>query len=92
MKSTGIVRNVDDLGRIVIPMELRKTMNIQEKDPLAIYTNGDRILLKKYQPACIFCGNAEDLSVHHGKNICHACLTEITKESVVYLHNSVSLE
>lgn len=92
MKSTGIVRNVDDLGRIVIPMELRKIMDIQEKDPLEIYTNGDKILLKKYQPACIFCGNAEDLSVHHGKNICHTCLTQITRESVIYLPKAVSVE
>lgn len=88
MKSTGIVRDVDPLGRIVIPMELRKTMNIQEYDSLEIYTNDHQILLKKYHPACILCGSAENLSIHHGKKICQICRTEISKESVVYLHKA----
>lgn len=92
MKSTGIVRNVDEIGRIVIPMELRKTMDIQEKDPLEIYTNDDKILLKKYQPACIFCGNAEDLSVHHGKSICKSCVADLVKDNeVVYISSAVSV-
>ena len=79
MKSTGITRKIDELGRVVIPIELRRTMNIEEKDALEIYTDGDRIILKKYQPACLFCGNAEDVIHHKGKNICKGCLGEIGK-------------
>ena len=57
MKSTGIVRKVDELGRIVIPIELRRTLDIDIKDALEIYVDGDQIILKKYEPACIFCQN-----------------------------------
>ncbi len=74
MKSTGIVRRVDDLGRIVIPIELRRTLRIDEKDALEIYVDGERIVLKKYEPACVFCGNAEDIRSFKEKNICRACL------------------
>lgn len=63
MKSTGIVRRVDELGRIVLPIELRRTLNIAEKDSLEIYVDGASIMLKKYQPACIFCDNAKDIHV-----------------------------
>ncbi|MDD3364485.1 MAG: AbrB/MazE/SpoVT family DNA-binding domain-containing protein [Syntrophomonas sp.] len=61
MKSTGVVRKIDDLGRIVLPIELRRTMGINEKDALGIYVDGDKIILKKYEPACIFCDNVEDV-------------------------------
>ena len=57
MKSTGVVRKLDNLGRIVIPIELRKTMDIAVKDTLEIFTEGDQIILKKYHPACIFCND-----------------------------------
>ncbi len=77
MKSTGIVRKVDELGRIVIPKELRNTLNIEEKDSLEIYVDGEHIILKKYEPACIFCGNAKDVQVYKGKNICPACMDEL---------------
>ncbi|MGE5454248.1 MAG: AbrB/MazE/SpoVT family DNA-binding domain-containing protein [Methylocystaceae bacterium] len=80
MKSTGVVRKVDELGRIVIPIELRRTMGIEEKDALEIYVDNDKIILKKYEPACIFCGNAEDVNNYKGKNICRNCLTEIAKQ------------
>ena len=60
MKSTGIVRKVDELGRVVIPIELRRTLGIEEKDALEIYTDNEKIVLKKYEPACIFCGNAKE--------------------------------
>ena len=56
MKSTGIVRKVDELGRVVLPIELRRTLDIAEKDALEIYVDSDRIVLRKYEPACIFCG------------------------------------
>lgn len=79
MKSTGVVRKVDELGRIVLPMELRKTLNIAEKDALGIYIDGDQIILKKYEPACIFCGNARDVENFKGKNICKACFEEMKK-------------
>ncbi|HCY36251.1 MAG TPA: AbrB family transcriptional regulator [Candidatus Margulisbacteria bacterium] len=61
MKSTGIVRNVDGLGRVVLPMELRRTMGIAEKDPMEIFVDGDLIILRKYEPACVFCGNTTDV-------------------------------
>lgn len=77
MKSTGIVRRVDELGRVVIPIELRRTLEIAEKDALEIYVDGEQIILKKYQPACIFCGNAKDVKNFKGKNICKTCLEEI---------------
>ncbi|MGI6486368.1 MAG: AbrB/MazE/SpoVT family DNA-binding domain-containing protein [Tepidanaerobacteraceae bacterium] len=77
MKSTGIVRRVDELGRVVIPIELRRTLDIAVKDALEIYVDSDRIVLKKYQPACIFCGSAENVVNFRGKNICKSCLREI---------------
>lgn len=74
MKSTGIVRKVDDLGRIVLPIELRRTLNIDEKDPLEIYVNGDNIILKKYEPACVFCGKNEGVLNYKDKNVCQSCV------------------
>ena len=79
MKATGMVRKVDELGRIVLPIELRRTLDIAEKDPLEIYVNGNTIILKKYEPACIFCGNAKDVSNYKGKNICSECMSELKK-------------
>ena len=80
MKSTGVVRKVDELGRIVIPIELRRTMGIEEKDALEIYVDSEKIILKKYEPACIFCGNAENVVIYKGKNLCKNCLTELSKQ------------
>ena len=77
MKSTGIVRKVDELGRVVIPIELRRTLDINIKDALEIYVDGEQIILKKYAPACIFCSNAKDIEVFKGKNICPQCLEEL---------------
>ena len=79
MKSTGMVRKVDELGRIVIPIGLRRTMDIEEKDALEIFVDGDKIILKKYEPACLFCGNAEEVVNYKGKNICRACAAELKK-------------
>ena len=79
MKSTGIVRKVDELGRVVLPIELRRTLDIAEKDSLEIYVDGNTIILKKYEPACIFCGNAEDVISYKGKNICSNCMDELKK-------------
>jgi transcriptional pleiotropic regulator of transition state genes len=74
MKSTGIVRKIDPLGRIVLPMELRKTLNINEKDPLEIFVDGASIILSKYEPACVFCSRVKGNIVFEGKNICSDCL------------------
>ncbi|MGB7606193.1 MAG: AbrB/MazE/SpoVT family DNA-binding domain-containing protein [Lutisporaceae bacterium] len=79
MKSTGIVRKVDELGRVVIPIELRRTLTIEEKDSLEIYVDGEHIILKKYEPACIFCGDARDVKPYKGKNICPACMDELKR-------------
>jgi transcriptional pleiotropic regulator of transition state genes len=79
MKSTGIVRKVDELGRVVLPIELRRTLDIAEKDALEIYVDGATIILKKYEPACIFCGDAKDVMVYKGKNICPNCMKELKK-------------
>ena len=77
MKATGIVRKVDELGRIVIPIELRRTLNIEEKDSMEIYVNDDSIILRKYEPACIFCGGTHGVEVFKGKNICASCKAEL---------------
>ena len=79
MKSTGIVRKLDDLGRIVLPVELRRTLQIEEKDPVEIFVEDDMIILKKYQPSCLFCGDAKDVFSFKGRNICPNCLRELTK-------------
>ena len=81
MKSTGIVRKVDELGRVVIPIELRRTLQIAEKDALEIYVDGEKIILKKYEPACIFCGNADGVRNYRDKNICANCLEEMKQVS-----------
>lgn len=74
MKSTGVVRRVDELGRIVIPIELRRTLSLAEGDALEIYVECENIILKKYEPACTFCGEARDVKNYKGKNICSECL------------------
>ena len=74
MKSTGIVRKVDEPGRIVLPIELRRTLDIEEKDSLEIYVDGSAIILRKYQPSCVFCDSADDVVSFKGKMICRNCL------------------
>ena len=71
------MRKVDELGRIVLPKELRTTLDINERDALEIYVDGSTIILKKYEPACIFCNNTKDVINYKGKNICPSCLKEI---------------
>jgi transcriptional pleiotropic regulator of transition state genes len=77
MKSTGIVRKIDELGRIVLPVSIRQTMGISEKDSLEIFTDENRIILQKYEPSCIFCTNADNVVLFHGKRICEDCLKKI---------------
>lgn len=78
MKATGIVRKVDELGRVVLPVELRRTLDIEEKDALEIFVDAETIILKKYEPACIFCGNAKEITNFKGKNICPHCIADIS--------------
>lgn len=77
MKSTGVVRKVDELGRIVLPKELRTILGIDVKDSIEIFTDGDKIVLQKYQPACTFCNNANDVIYFNGKRICAECVAKI---------------
>ena len=77
MKSTGIVRKVDALGRVVLPIELRRTMGIEIKDPIEIFVDGEFIILRKYQSSCIFCDNSSDVIDYKGKSICKSCMKEI---------------
>lgn len=80
MKSTGIVRKVDELGRIVLPIELRRTLGLEEKDRIEIFVDGESIILRKYQPACIFCDNAKDIINYKGKNICPDCIRAMSEK------------
>lgn len=80
MKSTGIVRKVDELGRVVLPIELRRTLNIDIKDPMEIFVEGDLVILKKYEPACVFCGEAKEVQNYRGKNVCHKCVAELGRK------------
>ena len=77
MKSTGIVRRIDELGRVVLPIELRRNLGIMEKDPIEIYVDEDSIILKKYAPSCVFCGSSEEVEQFRGKNVCKKCAEEL---------------
>ena len=79
MKSTGIVRKVDELGRVVIPIEIRNKFQIAEKDPIEIYVDGSSIILKKYEPNCIFCGNTKSLVSYKDKLVCQKCSQKISE-------------
>lgn len=77
MKATGIVRKVDILGRVVLPMELRKNLDIEIKDSIEIYIENDLIILKKYSPQCVLCGSMADIRIYKGKSICKKCISEL---------------
>ncbi|HHX56458.1 MAG TPA: AbrB/MazE/SpoVT family DNA-binding domain-containing protein [Clostridiales bacterium] len=79
MKRTGIVRKIDELGRIVLPKELRRTMEINIKDPMEIYTDNEYIIVKKYTPNCTFCGSNESLGEFKEKCVCAECMAELKK-------------
>ena len=83
MKSTGIVRKIDELGRIVLPIELRRTLDIGERETMEIFVDGSSVVLKKYRPTCIFCDNVRDISVFKGKNVCPKCLREMQEALMV---------
>lgn len=77
MKSTGVVRRIDELGRIVLPIEIRRSLDINVKDPVEIFIDNEKIILQKYSPSCIFCGDADNIVFFNGKRICSKCLEEI---------------
>ena len=77
MKATGIIRRVDELGGVVIPIEIRNQFNIIEKDPIEIYVDDSSIILKKYEPNCVFCGSTDDLIEYKGKLVCKKCSKEL---------------
>ena len=79
MKSTGIVRKIDELGRVTLPIELRRNLDIDERDPVEIFVDDDSIILKKYQASCIFCGRSEGLVEYNGKSVCKSCRASLKK-------------
>ena len=80
MKSTGVVRKIDELGRIVLPVSIRQNMDINEKDALEIFIDGERIILQKYQPSCIFCNNADNVVFYNNKRICSECIAKLKEQ------------
>jgi len=80
MKYTGMVRKVDELGRIVLPIEMRRTLDIAEKDSLEIYVDGDAIILRKYQRSCVFCDSVRDIVSFKGRNVCAECVSALRKK------------
>ena len=80
MKSTGMVRKIDELGRIVLPIEIRNTLGIESRDSLEIFVEGDKIVLAKYQPACLFCGNAQNVLYFRGKMFCRDCMEQMKNQ------------
>ena len=81
MKETGIIRPIDELGRIVLPMELRRSLDLKPKDGVEIFVDKDRIILKKYVPSCIFCGSSGELTVYKDKLVCASCLADLGSHS-----------
>lgn len=77
MKSTGIIRKVDELGRVVLPIEIRRTLDLADRDELEIYLDGDKIILQKFEPSCIFCSSSRKLIQYQGKNVCKECIKKM---------------
>ena len=82
MKATGIVRRIDELGRIVLPIDVRRTLCLNEKDPVEIFTDDDSIILKKFISTCVFCSNTENLISYNGSGVCRDCIDKISKLKV----------
>ena len=77
MKSTGILKSVDELGRIVLPKKMRENLDIDIRDQVELFVEGDRIILKKYMPTCIFCDSDEEIVIFNGKRVCGNCLKSL---------------
>lgn len=82
MKATGTVRRLDELGRVVLPIELRRSLGIAEKDGLEIFVDDDRIILRKYEPGCVFCGSIDEVDKFKGKKVCRQCLENMADKAV----------
>ena len=80
MKATGIVRKVDELGRVVIPIEIRNKFDIKVKDPIEIFVDSNTIVLKKYEPNCVFCGNTKELVSYNDKLVCEKCIEKLNNK------------
>lgn len=80
MKSTGIVRKLDNLGRIVLPIELRKTLKLADNDAVEIFTEGDNIILRKYETSCVFCGSTKNTSTFKDRCVCQKCIEKIATQ------------
>lgn len=74
MRPAGIVRKVDELGRIVLPIELRRTLDIAERDELEIFLEDDKVILRKFEPSCVFCSASRGLITYHGRTVCRECI------------------
>ncbi len=79
MKSLGVIRKVDELGRVVLPVETRKRLGLEPKDPVEIFVERDRIVLKKYEPVCIFCGSTGDAVIWKDKRVCKRCVEQMKR-------------
>ena len=77
MKTTGILRKIDGLGRVVVPMEIRNKLDISQNDPLEIHVEGNTIVLRKFEPDCTFCGSSKNVIEFKGKNVCEKCAKEL---------------
>jgi transcriptional pleiotropic regulator of transition state genes len=80
MKATGIVRRIDDLGRIVIPKEIRRTLGLNEGDPMEMFVDEDKVIISLYNPGCIICGGMEEIAIINGKRMCSACIKRIKEQ------------
>lgn len=78
MKPAGVVRKVDQLGRIVLPKSLRKRYQMNEGDPVEILVQGDHIILERYRPRCVFCNTLDDVREFKERYLCGTCMTEMT--------------
>jgi len=81
IKATGVVRKIDLLGRVVIPKELRITMGMNDNDPVEFFVADNQVILKKYEPGCIFCGSVDRVNRHKGHNVCGRCMSEMSRKS-----------
>lgn len=89
MKSTGIVRNIDRLGRVVLPMELRKLLDLKVQDPVEIFTQGSDVVIRKYRPSCVFCNRDSDIVEFKGLNVCSHCIAELSAPEEYFSENEI---
>ncbi len=79
MKKTGMTRAVDEVGRIVLPKEIRESMDLKTKDELEISVEGDKIILRKFQPSCVLCGGNNGLILFNSNKLCASCIAKIAR-------------